>query len=225
MPAGGGTVIGVKRIAIGVVALVLGLLVVAQLALPPLAERYVRDEVRDRGGEVASVQVSAFPAVKLVFRHADEVRLRLRSAQLGAGDLAEQLHDARNVDRLDATVVEMQLGPLRLRDLQLHKRGGALTGEAGVTREDLAAALPAGLDVEPVATGGGELTLQASVGPLTARARLSASDGALRIAPDGLLGGFASVTVFDDPRVAVTGVGARPRADGFTLTAAGRLAA
>ena len=213
-----------KRIAIGVVAVVLGLLVIAQLVLPPLAENYVRDQVRDRGGEVASVHVSAFPAVKLVFRHADEVRLKLRSATLGAGDLAEELDRARNVDRLDVAVVRMLLGPLRLRDLQLHKRGGALTGEAGVSRGDLAAALPAGIGVEPVATGSGELTLQASVGPLTARARLSATDGKLRIAPDGLLGGFAALTVFDDPRVAVTGVGARPRADGFTLTASGRLA-
>jgi hypothetical protein len=75
----------------------------------------------------------------------------------------------------------------------------------------------------PVAAGDGQLVLEAVAGPLSVRARLSARDGALVIAPDGLLGGFASLTVFSDRRVRVTGVGARSRADGFTVTATGAL--
>jgi hypothetical protein len=55
------------------------------------------------------------------------------------------------------------------------------------------------------------------------RARLTARDGALVVAPEGLLGGLGTLTVFRDSRVKVTQVGSRPGSDGFTLTAAGRL--
>jgi hypothetical protein len=44
------------------------------------------------------------------------------------------------------------------------------------------------------------------------------------IAPDGVLRGLGALSVFRDPRVQVTGVGSRPRADGFTLVANARLA-
>jgi hypothetical protein len=66
--------------------------------------------------------------------------------------------------------------------------------------------------------------LEGAVGPLSARARLSARDGALVIAPEGLLGGLGALTLFKDSRVQVTEVGSRTGLDGFTLTATGRLA-
>jgi hypothetical protein len=217
------TVLWVRRLAFVVAALVL-VFVVAQLVLPRIAERYVRSEVRKNGGVVDSVDVSAFPAIKLVWRHADRITLRLRSAKLGVGDLADELERTHGVARLDATIAQMDLGPLRLRDIALHKRGASLEGQAAVTRQDLAAALPVDVGLKPVAADADGLVLEGSLGPVTARARLSATDGALRIAPEGLLGGLASLTVFQDPRVAVESVGARRRADGFTLTASGRLA-
>jgi hypothetical protein len=170
------------------------------------------------------VDVSAFPVVQLLWGRADAVRVRVAGARLAAsGDLADQLDRTRATDELDASVDELRLGPLVLRDLRLRKRGERLRGEASVTRADLAAASPVAVDLEPVESRDGVLVLQARAGPLTVRARLSASDGRLLIAPDGLLGGFASLTVFEDPRVRVEGVGARPRAGGFTLTADGRL--
>jgi hypothetical protein len=218
-----GTLDRVRRLAFAAGALVL-LLVVAQFALPPIAERYVRDEVRKRGGVVESVHVSAFPAIKLLFRHADSVDLKLRSAKLGVGDLASELERAHGVAKLDATIAQMDLGPLRLRDITLRKRGSALDGAASVTTADLSRALPVDVGLKPVEADANGLVLQGTIGPITARARLSATDGALKIAPEGLLGGLASLTVFQDPRIAVTGVGARSRADGFTLTASGRLA-
>ena len=66
--------------------------------------------------------------------------------------------------------------------------------------------------------------LEGAVGPISARARLTARDGALVIAPEGLFGGLGSLTLFKDSRVQVTEVGSRTGPDGFTLTAAGRLA-
>ena len=66
--------------------------------------------------------------------------------------------------------------------------------------------------------------LEGSVGPITARARLTARDGAVVVAPEGLLGGLGSVTVFKDSRVKVTDVGATPGPKGITITASGTLA-
>lgn len=211
-----------RRLTVGAAVFVVALLVLAQVALPPLAERSLREQLRSTG-RVVSVRVSAFPAIKLLFHRADAVRVHLAGARLGVGDLADRLDETRDTGSLDARVDRLDLGPLALRDLRLRKHGRRLDGEATVTQADLRSALPGDLGLEPVSSGGGALVMQASVGPLTVRARLSANDGALVIAPDGLLGGFASVHVFEDARVKVTGVGAKPRADGFTLTASGRL--
>ena len=79
-----------------------------------------------------------------------------------------------------------------------------------MSEAELAAALPAQLRLRPVEDPAGELVLEGAVGPITARARLTARDGALVVAPEGLLGGLGSLTVFKDSRVQVTDVGARP---------------
>lgn len=211
-----------KRPAIGAAVIVVALLVLAQVALPRLAERSLRSQLRPTG-RVLSVHVSAFPALKLLFHRADDVRVHLADARLGVGDLADRLDTTRDTGSLDARVDRLDLGPLALRDLRLRKDGSRLDGQASVSQADLESALPVDLGLTPVESGDGALVMRAAVGPVTVRARLSASDGALLIAPDGLLGGFASVRVFEDPRLEVTGVGARPRAGGFTLTASGRL--
>jgi hypothetical protein len=205
------------RITAGVAVLLVALLA-SQYFLPRLAERQVRDELHGTG-RVESVDVRAFPALKLLFGHADRVDVGVGAAAAGTGRLAELLAKTKRTNELRATVRTLDLGPLVLRDLRLRKQGSRLSGDAAVTNEDLAAALPPSVGLRPVASGDGQLVMEAQAGPLTVRARLSARDGALVIAPEGLLGGFASLTVFSDRRVHVTGVGARPRADGFTVTA------
>lgn len=213
-----------RRIALGVAAAVALLLVAAQLLLPGVAERRLRDSVRERGAEVERVDVRAFPALELLFGSADAVSLQIGEASLtGAGDFADQLVRTGDVDRVDASVALLRIGPLVLRDLRLRERGGRLAGEASLTRTDLEAAIPVDVGLRPVDDGDGSLVLAATVGRVTARARLSAQDGTLVIAPDGLLGAFAGLTVFEDPRIRIDDVGARSRPDGFTVTASGEL--
>ena len=117
----------------------------------------------------------------------------------------------------------MRVGPLQLRGVALRKDHNRLSGEASLSDADLAAALPRQLALRPVDDPAGELVLEASAGVFTARARLSARDGALVIAPEGLLGGLGSLTIFRDSRVQVTDVGSQVGDGGFTVTAAGRL--
>ncbi len=101
------------------------------------------------------------------------------------------------------------MGPLQVRDVTLQKDGNELVGSAALAGRS-AARPPTGLH------RGEALIFEASLAGVAARARLSAVDGALRIAPDGLLGGFASVTVFEDPRVSIESVGAESFDGGFT---------
>src|SRR2546421_12119428 len=215
-----------RRIAAAAVLVVLAGLVAAQLLLPGVAENRLRDRLA-RDGHVDSVHVSAFPAVKLLWGHPDGVRVRMASVRRGTGRLGHLLASTGDAGRVDATARELDVLSLRLRDPKLRKRDGRLEGEATVTDADLRAALPPGFDVRPVASGNGQLVLRGSVTlfgtTVTANAVLLAQDGKLRIAPDVPFGGFAALTVFDDPHVHVDGVGARGVPGGFVVTARGRL--
>lgn len=207
---------------LGLAVFIAALLFASQVILPRVAESRLRDELSSTG-TVTSVSVHAFPALELLGQKADSVRVRWSRVRIGSGDLADELASTSRAGALDARAELATFGPLKLRDLRLIKKGNALTGSASLTEGDLASALPVSLGLHPVSSSDGALVLEADVGPVAVRARLSASDGALIIAPDGLLGGFASVTVFSDPRVRVTGVGARSSPGGFTVVARARL--
>lgn len=202
-------------------------LVAIQLVAPGIAARHLRQRLQ-RSGHVASVEVDAFPAVKLLWDGADRVTVHLRDAGPGRGGLADLLADTRDTDRLDARVDELRVLTLRLRDVRLRKRGPELAGSAQVTEPDLRAALPPGFDVRPIAAGGGELVLEGSAvvfgRRISARAVVAARDGKLVIAPDVPFGGLLTLTLFADPRVVVTGVSARAApGGGFSLSADGRV--
>jgi hypothetical protein len=210
-------------------ALVLAVLVLvgSQILLPKIAARRLAEELRG-SGDVDHVRVRAMPALKLLFDRADAVEIRMTEARAGTGRLADLLDEARGAARLDARLALARLGPLTARDLRIEKRGDDVRARAAVSDADLAAALPPGTGLRPVEAGGGELVLEASAGVLgfraAFRARLSTRDGALVIAPDGLLGAIGSLTLFADPRVHVTGVDAQRSGGGFVFAARGRLA-
>jgi len=206
--------------------LLLAVLGGSQLGLPRLAERRVRSQLADVG-EVRQVTVRALPAFKLLANRADRVDVRLGAARVGTGELGALLERARGADELTGSATSLELGPLALRDARLRKRGDALEVSALLTDAALRAATPAGIGLRPVATTGGELAFDATAGLLglsaTVRARLGVSDGALVVAPDGALGALATVTLFQDPRVTVTGAQARVAPDGYAVRATAQL--
>lgn len=213
-----------RRVGLFAIALVVVLLVVAQLVLPGIAATRLRDRLA-RSGKVISVSVSAFPAVELLWHRAGEVDVRLASyhAAGGAG-LGRALDQTADVGTINVSVEELNTGLVALRNVILRKRGDVLTGRATLTLANLQAALPAGLEVEPVASGDGKLVLRGSALGLTADATLSAQDGVLQIAPDvPLLGALLTITVFRDPDVDVQGVGARTVPGGYSMYASARL--
>jgi hypothetical protein len=211
------------RGAFAFIGLAVAALVGGQLALPRAAERRISSDL-SKSGHVTRVHVQAVPAVKLLFGRADKVDVRMSEVQAGTtGRLVQLLRQTKGTKQLDAKVDLVTLGPLRLHAAMLVKDQDRLTGQATVSNAELAAALPPQLSLRPVDDASGELVLEGGVGPFSARARLTARDGALVVAPEGLLGSLGSLTLFKDSRVQVTDVGSRPAADGFTLTASGTL--
>ena len=77
-------------IALAVAGVVLLVLVVAQLVLPGVAEQELRDQL-SQSGTVLEVKVSAFPAVKLLWHHADSVVVRMARYRSGSGPLGDRL--------------------------------------------------------------------------------------------------------------------------------------
>lgn len=192
----------------GAIVLVLALL---QVILPRLAASRISSRVA-RYGTVQSVSVTAWPAVELLWGHADSANVRVRSVALSSAQAAGLLWEARGVASMDVSAESVQVGSLRLSDVSLHKRGDALTALAYVTEADVEAALPAGFGVRLLRSERGEVEVRAT-GALfglgaSVDAVAGASDGDLVAHPLGLLLEGLQLTLFSDPHIYVEGVGA-----------------
>ncbi len=211
-----------RLIALGVVGVVLLVLVIAQLVLPGIATRRLRDQLA-RSGTVLSVKVSAFPAIELLWGQADSVVVRMGRYEAGASEIGNKLGRAANVGTLDLSAQEVRSSALTLRDARLHKQGNQLIGSATVMQSDLRAAVPFLDNVQPVASSGGQLILRGTATVLginaTVDAVVAARDGALVVAPDVPFGGIATITLLNDPHVRVESVGATSVPGGFRLQA------
>lgn len=212
-----------RLIALSVFGGVIVLLAVAQLILPGIAAQRLHDRL-SKSGRVLSVQISAFPAIELLWHHADRVVVRMASYHSNPGHLSSLLDETADVGSLDASSQELDTGLVTLQNARLSKRGAQLTGTAGVTEEDLRSALGGAVQgLQPVASGGGQLVLQGTLLGVTAQATLRAQNGKLVIQPDVPLLNLVTLTVFSDPHVAVQSVGAATAPDGFALSAQARL--
>lgn len=215
-----------RLIALGIVALVLLVLVVAQLVLPGIAARHLRDQLA-RSGTVLSVKVSAFPAIKLLWHRADSVTVRLGHYRSGASNIGGTLAGAGNVGTLDASVRELESGAITLHDATLRKRGGEMTAAATVMESDLRSAVPFLNNVRPVASSGGELIMRGTASLLglsaTVDAVVAVRGGAIVVAPDVPFGGIATITLFDNPHIRVQSVDAVDVPGGFKLSAQARV--
>jgi hypothetical protein len=156
--------------------------------------------------------VSAWPAIELLWGHADSVTVRAGRLSVSPKQTAKLLWDARGAAALRATAPVVQEGRLRLRDVSLRKRGSLVTAEAQVTQADVRAALPPGLSVRLLSSGGGSVKVKASGGLFGLNASVDAmagpSEGKLIARPLGFLLGGVRLMLFADPHVQVEGVGA-----------------
>ncbi len=211
-----------RLIALGVVGVVLLVLVVAQLVLPGIAKDRLRDQL-SKSGTVLSVTVSAFPAIELLWGHADSVVIRMGRYRAGASEIGGRLRGAGSVGKLDISAQELESGLLTVRDARLRKQGDELIGTAVVRQADLRAAVPFLDNVEPLASADGQLVLRGTASLLGINASVdvtvAARDGALVVAPNIPFGGLATITLFNDPHVRVQSVGAAAVPGGFSIEA------
>jgi hypothetical protein len=212
----------IRALAIGI-AVVIVLLVVAQIVLPGIAAQDLRDRL-SKHGQVLSVSISAFPAIELLWHRADKVVVRMARYRSTTGHLSSLLDETANTGSLDASARELDTGLITLHDATLKKRGNQLLGSATVTPADLRSALGGAIqNLQPVASGDGRLTFQGTLLGVTADATLRAQNGALVVSPDVPLLNLITVNVFHDPHVYIEGVGARDAPGGFALQGRARL--
>lgn len=200
------------RIAIGVGVAIVALVVLAQLLAPGIAARVVRGKV-EKYGSVNSVEVKAWPAVKLAWRHADEVQVSAGRLKLSPEQAVALLKEGQGTDRVQASVESVELDGLRLTDARLEKHGSELRAEAVVSEEDVKRALPEGLEVALVQSENGTVEVRASGGLFGVSASVDAvaqaEDGKLVARPTALLLSGLKLTLFETPSVYVEGVEAR----------------
>lgn len=203
------------QIAAGLAAAVVLALALAQLFLPRIAAGRISSRV-GRYGHVRSVSVSAWPAVELLWGRADSVTVHAGSLALSPAQTSALLWEARGASRLTVTASSVREGPLSLTDARLGKRGRLLAAEAMISPAAVRAALPPGVTVRLLGSEAGRVKVSASGHLFGVGASLdavaAASEGSLVAHPLGLLEGVR-LTLFSDPHVYVTGVGAEA-ADG-----------
>jgi hypothetical protein len=205
------------RIGVGLAGAAVVVLGAAQALLPRIAASRISSRV-GRYGAVASVSVHAWPAVELLWGSADSVNVRAKSLSLSPAQAAKLLWEARGVHSMELTAASVQVGPARVSDARLQKRGSSLAAEGTIAEGDVQAALPAGWQVALVGSGGGEVRVRASGGLFGVGAAVEAvagaSEGRLVVHPVGALVEGLSLTLFSDPHIYVEGVGASASAPG-----------
>ena len=111
--------------------------------------------------------------------------------------------------------------------MSFSKHGDEMVGAAQLDLADLQAALPIVRSLTPVRESGGQLVLRGTASVLGVNAAVdvvvAARDGKLVVAPTGLLGAFATVTLFDDPQIRVQSVSATTVPGGLRFVARGQI--
>jgi hypothetical protein len=213
--------------ALCVVAVVLAFLAVCQLVLPGIAAGRLRSML-SRSGSVRSVSVSAWPAVELLWHHADSVTVSMRSWSASVGRLNGQLGRLHDVGTLHASIGVVHVGALTAHQVSVASSGGRLSGRGTVREADLRGTVPFLRSVVPVTSAGGRLVLRGTASVLglvggSVDATVQARGGELVVSPDVPLGGLATVTVFAARAVRVVGVSAVSVPGGFEARVSGLL--
>ncbi len=186
-------------------------LALSQLLLPRIAAARIRSRL-GRYGAVESVSVSAWPAIKLLWGSVDSVRVRAGALALSTGGAESLLWEARDSADVSLSARSVRIAGLQLTDVSLAKHGSELSAHALASAGDVSSALPAGVQVQLLRSGDGEVEVRASGSLFGLGASLDAvavaSEGSLVVKPVGLLLGAFQLTLFSDPHVYVEGVGA-----------------
>lgn len=110
------------RWAIALIAAILVLLVAGQLLVPGIAERDVEDRLTEGGG-TASVSLSAFPAVRLLFDDGSRFEARGHDLDLDLDQRVDALERLDGFTEVDVLIDDLVAGPLEVSTFQLTRDG------------------------------------------------------------------------------------------------------
>jgi hypothetical protein len=180
----------VGRVAVIVAVVLLVLVVVAQFALPPLAERRVEDRLTEGGG-AAEVSIDALPAALLLFGDGDEIEVRGSGLDLDLDDDPEVLEPLDGFDRVDVTLEDFRAGPFDVAGFELSRDGSgpySLLSSSTTTAAELA-----GYGADQLGLGGGALLEFFATGvdaaqrpiPIELDLEMESDDGRVRVVSGG----------------------------------------
>jgi len=200
-----------RRIGAALLGAVVLALALAQLLLPKIAASRIASHLR-KYGTVHSVSVSAWPALELLWRHADSVTVRAGGLRMTPNQTGKLLGEARGAGRIEMTARSVRVGPLMLTDVRLTKRGDAASAQAVVSEENVRAALPAGVSVQLVSSEAVQVRVRVNGALFGIGASVDAvaqpSAGKLIVHPVGFPFEGLQLTLVEQPHVYVEGVSA-----------------
>jgi hypothetical protein len=180
-----------KRLLLWGLAAIVVLAVASQFALPPIAEHAASDRLTSGGGS-ADVELSAFPAARLLFGDGDRIAVTGSRLDLSASGVESgALEDLDGFDQVAISLRNSTVGPVTLRGLSLTRDGAG-----PYSLRSIAYTSPADL----VAFGAGKL------GPLAASALRFGAGQALGSSADDRIPIHLHMRLIDDGgRIVVVG--------------------
>jgi hypothetical protein len=213
-------------VAITIAAIIAIVLVGGQFVAPSIANSMLRQRLA-KDGKVLSAHLSAFPWVQLLWQHADSVSATMADYSAAPGHIENLLHQADGIGRVDVSIGVVHTGLLTLHAVTFTKRRDELVGVGTLELSDLQAALPVVRSLTPVRDSNGQVLLHGTASVLGVQAGvnvvIAARDGKLVVAPSGLLGAFATLTLYDDPAVDVQSVTATTVPGGLRFVTRGKV--
>jgi hypothetical protein len=110
------------RIALIALAAVVALLAIAQLAVPPWAEKRIEDRLTEGGG-TADASVEAFPAALLALGDGDSIEVTGSGLDLDVDPEEEVFKRLDGFDRVDIALTEFEAGPFDVDSFALERDG------------------------------------------------------------------------------------------------------
>lgn len=212
--------------AVTIAAIIAIVLVGGQFVAPSIATSVLRQRLA-KDGKVLSAHLSAFPWVQLLWQHADRVSATMADYRAAPGHIKSLLHQADGIGSVDVSIGVVHTGLLTLRAVTFTKRGDELVGAGTLELADLQAALPVVRSLTPIRDSNGQVLLRGTADVLGVEAgvdvAIAARDGKLVVAPSGLLGAFATVTLYDDPEIHVQSVTATLVPGGLRFVTRGKV--
>lgn len=174
----------------------------------------MREELA-RYGTVHSVSVSAFPAIALLWGHAQSATVSAGSLSMSLPEATKMLEEGRGIDRVDMSAQSMRLGSFAMRHVTARQRGSAFYTEGSIGAGELRAAVPGSTEVQLLgsAPGGVEMRVAGNLFGVDASvdALLSVQEGKLVAQPQGIpFLGLVKLTVFSAPHMRLEGFDLAP---------------